>query len=75
MLSFFKGILPSINDFSHYENLQLQCGVFNLIQNIRKNRMYQAPLTLHTFPSQADAPQCSTWQEPRATNSLSNSDA
>lgn len=37
-LSFFKGLLPSVNEFSDDETLQFQSLVINAIQNIKKAR-------------------------------------
>ncbi|KAJ8720769.1 hypothetical protein PYW08_006542 [Mythimna loreyi] len=38
MLSFFKGILPSVTSFDDSETLEFQSGVLSLIQNIKKQR-------------------------------------
>lgn len=38
ILSFFKGILPSVTSFDDDETLELQSGVLSLIQQIKKKR-------------------------------------
>lgn len=38
MLSFFKGVLPSVTSFDDNETLEFQSGVLSLIQNIKKQR-------------------------------------
>lgn len=37
-LSFFKGLLPSLQEFSDDETLQFQSSVINIIQEIKKAR-------------------------------------
>lgn len=37
-LSFFKGLLPSLQEFSDDETLQFQSSVINIIQKIKKAR-------------------------------------
>lgn len=38
LLSFFKGILPSLQSFNDDETLEFQSGVLSLIQTIKRNR-------------------------------------
>lgn len=38
MLSFFKGVLPSVSSFDDDETLEFQSGVLSLIQKIKKQR-------------------------------------
>lgn len=41
-LSFFKGLLPSLEEFTDDEILQFQSGVIGVIQNVKKARSLQA---------------------------------
>ena len=39
-LSFFKGLFPSLEEFTDDETLQFQSGVIQVIQNIKKDRSF-----------------------------------
>lgn len=45
-LSFFKGVLPSLKDFSEDETLQFQSFVVNAIQDIKRNRTGKSSILL-----------------------------
>ncbi|XP_066951249.1 uncharacterized protein [Macrobrachium rosenbergii] len=49
-LSFFKGIVPSLEKFSEDETIQFQLGVLNLLQNIRQPRSLPQPLHSKSQP-------------------------
>uniref|UniRef100_A0A1B6C620 Uncharacterized protein n=1 Tax=Clastoptera arizonana TaxID=38151 RepID=A0A1B6C620_9HEMI len=41
-----------MSDFTEDELLQFQCGVLNLIQNIKRSRIAQSPTTTRSFTTQ-----------------------
>ncbi|XP_063622935.1 uncharacterized protein LOC134795012 [Cydia splendana] len=53
MLSFFKGILPSVVSFDDDEILELQSGVLSLIQNIKKKRQNRVSSSNYSWQLQA----------------------